>query len=200
LISSALLEAEGLSFSVGGRLLLDRLSFTIQPGLHFVRGGEGRGKSCLLKLMAGGLQAQAGVLRCQAAAVFFEDPRDPADDNVVARAWLATRSQRLPDWDANRAAEGIDDFGLADHIDKPLYMLSTGSRRKLGLVAALASGAALTLLDAPFAALDAAACRLLVARLVQAAEDPAKAWVLADYELPAGLVGVPLAGCIDLGD
>ena len=197
---TALLEAEGLCFSVAGRVLLDRLSFTIGPGLHFVRGGEGRGKSSLLKLIAGTLAAQAGTLRRNAPTVCFEDPRDPADDNLVASVWLASRRQRFPDWNADQATEAIDDFGLAEHIDKPLYMLSTGSRRKVGLVAALAGGAALTLLDAPFAALDAVACRLLMARLAQAAGDPARAWVLADYELPAGLAGAPLAGRIDLGD
>jgi ABC-type nitrate/sulfonate/bicarbonate transport system ATPase subunit len=165
-----------------------------------VAGGEGRGKSTLLQLMAGTLKAQSGSLHRPASSVFFENPGNPDDDDTPARAWLASVRPRFVDWDVTRASEAIDGFGLADHIDKPMFMLSTGSRRKVGLVAALASGASLTLLDAPFAALDAASCRRLVNRLVQAAEDPRHAWVLADYELPAGLAGVPLAGRIGLGD
>jgi ABC-type multidrug transport system ATPase subunit len=195
-----LLEAEGLSFSVGGRLLLHPLSFTLGPGLHFVAGGEGRGKTTLLQLMAGTLQAQSGRLHRLASSVYFENPGHPDDDPTPARAWLDSLRPRFVNWDVTRATEAIDGFGLAEHIDKPMFMLSTGSRRKVGLVAALASGAALTLLDAPFAALDAASCRRLVTRLAQAAEDLRHAWVLADYELPAGLAGVPLAGRIDLGD
>jgi ABC-type transport system involved in cytochrome c biogenesis ATPase subunit len=165
-----------------------------------VRGGEGRGKSSLLQLMAGMLQAHSGSLSRPAASVYFEDPGDPADDNTPAHEWLKSRRERFDEWDAGRCDEAIEEFGLIDHVDKPLYMLSTGSRRKVGLVGALASGAALTLLDVPFAALDTASCRRLEARLAQAAEDPRRAWVLADYELPAGLAGVPLAGRIDLGD
>lgn len=196
-----LIQAEGLCLAVAGRPLLSNLTFSIGPGLHFVRGGEGRGKTSLLNLLAGRLEPQAGMLHRRAASsVFFEDPREAADDSVVARAWLAARRQRFPDWDPGQEAEGVDGFGLREHIDKPLYMLSTGSRRKVGLVGALASGAAVTLLDAPFAALDAASCRRLVEWLGQAAEERRRAWVLADYQLPAGLASAPLAGLVELGD
>jgi ABC-type multidrug transport system ATPase subunit len=195
-----LVQAEGLGFSIGGRPLLDKLTFTIGPGLHFVCGGEGRGKSSLLHLMAGRLHAHTGSLSRPAASLYFEDPGDPGDDNTPAHEWLTSRRQRFAEWDSARADEAIAEFGLADHVDKPMYMLSTGSRRKVALVGALASGAALTLLDVPFAALDAASCRRLIARLAEAADDPCCAWVLADYELPAGLAAVPLAGRIDLGD
>lgn len=41
-----------------------------------------------------------------------------------------------------------------EHAGMCLYMLSSGTRRKVLLAAVLASGAALTLLDEPFATLD----------------------------------------------
>ena len=66
-------------------------------------------------------------------------------------------------------------------------MLSAGSRRKALLAAALASGAALTLLDLPFAALDGAASRVLREVLQDCAEHPTRAFVLADYSVPAGV-------------
>ena len=42
-------------------------------------------------------------------------------------------------------------FALQTHLSKPLWHLSTGSLRKLGLVAALCSGARLTLIEEPSA-------------------------------------------------
>ena len=81
-----------------------------------------------------------------------------------------------------------------------MYMLSTGSRRKLGLVAAVAGRAQLTLLDGPFAALDSASCRFLVHLLADAAAHRQRAWVLADYEWPAGLDAACRIALIDLGD
>ena len=93
----------------------------------------------------------------------------------------------------------LDAFALRPHIDKPLYMLSTGSRRKVGLVGAAASGAALTLLDTPFAALDGPS-RNVLAELLEDAASGDRAWLVADFERPGPLRHVALAGVIDLGD
>ena len=37
-------------------------------------------------------------------------------------------------------ADLVDGFGLAEHLHKPLYMLSAGSRRKLGLLGPVITG------------------------------------------------------------
>ena len=71
------------------------------------------------------------------------------------------------------------------HRHKPLYMLSTGSRRKVMLVAALASGATVTLLDQPFASLDQTSIRVIKDFLNETAEHSSRAWIVADYEVPA---------------
>jgi ABC-type Mn2+/Zn2+ transport system ATPase subunit len=93
--------------------------------------------------------------------------------------------------------ELIDSLSIAPHLDKPLYMLSTGSRRKVWLAAAFASGAPVTLLDEPFAALDSPSIASVKRLLALAAHQPARVYLIADYEAPTG---VPLAGVIDLGD
>lgn len=167
------------------------LSFALRPGLSLVRGGEQRGKSSLLRLIAAAAAARG--LGC-----FLADPLDPAQDPTPVRAWLA--AQQTAGWRADIAAALATAFALDEHLDKALFMLSAGSRRKLGLVAAAASGAAITLLDQPFAALDGRSARLLGELLAEAAESRKRAWVLADYELPAALAGVPLAATVELGE
>ena len=170
------------------------LSFTLRPGLSLVRGGEQRGKTRLLGLIAAAAAAR-GLSCCHA------DPSDPAEDETPARAWLAAQQARAGTrWHEAGAADLVEAFALGEHLDKRLRMLSAGSRRKLGLVAAAASGAALTLLDQPYAALDARSGRLLSELLAEAAEGRERAWVLADYELPSGLTGGALAARIELGD
>lgn len=82
-------------------------------------------------------------------------------------------------------------------MNKQLYMFSAGSKRKVWLAAAFASGAAVTLLDEPFAALDKASIGFVVELLEDAADHPERAWVIADYEAPGD---VRLASVIDLGD
>ena len=195
-----MLVAEGLTLRHGERVVFEDLGFTIGPGLSLVRGGDGRGKTSLLRLLAGTLQPTAGRLRGVPDAVLFEQPADPAQDQTVARAWLQAVARRHAHWNTARARHVAEAFGLHEHIDKPLFMLSTGSRRKLGLVAAAASGARLTLLDAPWAALDTASRRVLDGLLREAAANTVQAWVVADAAQPPGLSGVHWAGLIDLGD
>ena len=167
------------------------LSFTLHAGLTLVRGGEGRGKTALLALIA-----ENATL-----SVWHEQPADAAHDQTVARAWLDEwRGAATGRWNDALQAALIEAFALAEHLDKPLFMLSAGSRRKLGLVGAAASGAQLTLLDVPYAALDGRSARVLSELLLDAADDEARAWVLADYALPAALEDAPLAGVIELGD
>ncbi len=192
--------AQDLALSFAGHRVLQGLSFAIAPGLTLVRGGDGRGKTTLLRLLAGELAPSAGALRREAGTVWFEHPADETQNAVVAQAWLDERRAHHPAWNANLAEALADALGLAEHLPKPLYMLSAGSRRKVGLVGAAASGAALTLLDGPFAALDARSCRVLEQLLAEAAADRTRAWVLADYALPAALAEVPLVGLIALGD
>ncbi len=197
---SSLFEAKELAFSYPGLDLLSDLSFAIKPGLTLLRGGSGRGKKTLLRLISGELQPSSGLVTRQTRTQWCEDPADPGSDDIVARAWLAARRPRFSQWQADLEAELIEGFGLSPHIDKPLYMLSTGSRRKVGLLGAAASGAELTLIDRPFTALDASSSRLLAQLLAEAAADQSRGWVMADYELPASLSGLGLAGLIDLGD
>src|SRR6218665_3842889 len=121
---ASLLSAEHLAFSHADAPVFERLSFTIEPGLTLVRGGDGRGKSTLLRLLAGMLAPTAGQLQLAAASVCFEQPEDALPDAVAARAWLAPRRAGFPAWQPARAAALTDAFGLAAHLDKPLYMLS----------------------------------------------------------------------------
>ncbi|RZS58593.1 ABC transporter ATP-binding protein [Sphaerotilus mobilis] len=179
------------------RPVFSGLGFTLRPGLTLVRGGEGRGKTTLLRLLAGELQPSTGTLVRPAGRVCLPQPSDQACDAQVARDWLAAQ---LAGVDLRQAAPLIDAFGLAPHIDKPMFMLSTGSRRKVGLVAAALAGAPLTLLDQPYAALDARSCRIVSELLAEAAESRERCWVVADHERPSWLEGVALAGLVDLGD
>lgn len=199
--AAPLLEAQALVFAHPGQPpLWSALSFSVHPGLTWVRGGDGRGKTSLLRLMAGPLTPTAGRLRCHAPSCCWPELGDPALDAVIAREWLAAQAASHTAWQADAALALCEAYGLVPHLDKALFMLSTGSRRKLGLVAASAGGAALILLDVPFAGLDAPSRRVLMHALVQAAGDDQRAWVVADAVLPAGWPLGPRCAVIDLGD
>jgi len=106
-------------------------------------------------------------------------------------------AQHYPGFDHAKVTALLDHLQLAEHADKAMYMLSTGSKRKVSWVAALACGADLLLMDEPFAALDLASIRKLHQLLDDWHLTQHSAWVLADYQAPAS---VQLAALIDLGD
>ncbi len=195
----ATLRVDGLRFAWPDQPpLFDGLSFTLGPGVHLLRGEDGCGKSTLLALLAAERSAQAGALSIAGVSlqsdalayrqsVFWIDPQSEAYEQVNAPAAWATLAARHPHFDNALLTELAEAFGLSEHAHKPLYMLSTGSKRKVWLCAAFAAGAALTLIDQPFAALDGPSIRLLRELLGEASEHPNRAWLLADHEAPAGV-------------
>ena len=204
----AVLQAKGLYFSYPNHKLFTNFSADIRPGVNLIRGGDGRGKTTLMRLLAGVLPAHAGQFQANGVClqdqplayrqqVFWAEPRTDAFDQVTALAYFESLRGRYAAFDDGLLADLIAGLALAAHIDKPLYMLSTGSKRKVWLAAAFASGAAVTLLDEPFAALDTASIGFMLELLDDAAEHSGRAWLLADYEAPGNL---RLAGLIDLGD
>jgi ABC-type multidrug transport system ATPase subunit len=206
---TVVLQMECLSFGFPQRSLFAGLTASIPGGVCLVSGGDGAGKTTLLRLLSGELAAQAGTLQINGvqlagepktyrAQVFWVDPRTSEHDQITALQYFALQRQRYPSFlpaDSACLSRLVTGLSLAGHLEKPLYMLSTGSKRKVWLAAAFAAGAAVTLLDDPFAALDKPSITFVQHQLAGMASDPARSWIVAHYEV---LDGVPLAKVIEL--
>ena len=174
---------------------IQNLSFAWPAGVSWICGDEGKGKTTLLRLLAGDVQPTAGTVTVPEGGVFWVDLQGPAHDATTVQAcWDALR-ERYPSWNEALLQDLSKELNMAEHLDKRLNMLSTGSRRKVMVVAALASGAAVTLLDQPFAALDFGSIRIIKEFLSDAATHTSRAWIVADYEAPSD---VPLARVLNL--
>ncbi len=190
------MQVQNLTFGWPGQPpLFNHLSFTVPPGLTWLGGDEGTGKTTLLRLMAGELAPQAGTLRA-GGPVFWVNPRADGCDALTPGQCFDRVAHQHPALDRAVLDGLVHALDLTQHLAKRLDMLSTGSRRKVWLAAAFASGAALTLLDQPFAALDKVSMGVITELLQEAAGHPERAWVVADYVAPPG---VPLAGQAQLG-
>jgi len=212
--SIPLLQVRDLRFAYAGQpALVQDWTASVGAGVTLLFGDTGSGKTTLLRVLAGALACAgqlsiAGIRLDQDAqayrrAVFWFDAEagSAAEAGAAARAaltpreWVAAWCAMHPHFDAaawQRYAEG---FGLGPHVHKPMYQLSTGSRRKVALAAALASGCPLTLLDEPTGALDAPSVAYLMHALAGCARRPDQAVVLASAERPPGVL---LAGEIEL--
>jgi ABC-type multidrug transport system ATPase subunit len=166
---------------------IHNLSFTWSPGVSWVCGDEGTGKTTLLRALAGDVQPTAGKVIAPEGGVFWLDLQNPTHNSTPVQACWAAQRVRWPHWNEALLQDLADALDMNQHLEKQLHMLSTGSRRKVMVMAALASGAAVTLLDQPFAALDWASIRVIQEVLHEAADHPSRAWLVADYEAPAHL-------------
>jgi ABC-type multidrug transport system ATPase subunit len=203
-----MLNLSQVSFAYPHCAILNDFSAQLAPGLALVLGGDGRGKTTLLRLLAGELPPDTGRLQLggvflheQAEAyrqqVFWKDPRSTAHDALTATEYLQTVQRAYPAFDAALLPALIEGLSLEPHLHKNLFMLSTGSKRKVWLAAAAACGAALTLLDGPFDSLDQASINFALQLLTEAAKQSTRIWVMADYVAPGD---VPLTTLINLGD
>ena len=205
-MTSAILHIDDLAFAYPGAPPLWRgWSACIGAGVTLLHGDTGSGKTSLLRILAGTLPATGGLslaglgldqdADAYRQAVFYVDPATEAWHQMTGEACTAALQAPDSGFDAARWQALVAAFGLAEHIAKPMFMLSTGSRRKVWLAAALASGRQLVLLDEPTGGLDGPSVRALWSAVEGFAKGPGRALVIASSE---AITRVPLAATLAL--
>ena len=187
------MQAHEVTFGFSQQPVFNHFSAAVPAGITYVVGDESCGKSTLLRLFAGELIPQSGSmaicgispadnLAAYKKHVFWVDPRTSAHDQLSPNDYFDIQRKTYPEFDDALLLTLIEGLNLGDHVSKAMYMLSAGSKRKVWLAAAFASGATATLLDEPFAALDKASINFLLERLESISQNTNRAWVIADYE------------------
>jgi heme exporter protein A len=142
---NASLRFRDVALRRGGRLLFENLDLELGPGEALqVAGPNGSGKSSLIRLAAGLLRAERGIVERFECSL--------ADDNVALDRELPLR-RALSFW-VEQPDEAMDALGLAGLAPVPVRLLSSGQLKRATLARVIASGAPLWLLDEPLNALD----------------------------------------------
>jgi ATP-binding cassette subfamily F protein uup len=158
-----LVDAAGVTLRRPDRTLLSDVSLTIRDGERLgIVGLNGCGKSTLIKVLAGQVAPDEGVVRTgrdTTVAWLEQDPTFPAG---------TVRSVAGDGWEA---AAVLDHVGLTAHLDADVTTLSGGQRRRLALARALlattGSPSDLLFLDEPTNHLDVDAIEWLEGRLAK---------------------------------
>ena len=141
----------------GGRVLFSDVSFALGAGDVLTVGGpNGVGKSSLLRVAAGLLRAEAGVVTRDGDVALADEA--PALDTALP---LSRALQFWADIDGGSVKDALASVDMAHLAQVPVRMLSTGQRRRATLARTLASGADIWLLDEPANGLDAAGVTIL---------------------------------------
>lgn len=147
------MELSHITFGYPGKELFRDFSLTLSPGERVaIMGPSGRGKTTLLRLMAG-LEKPAsgwvtGIPREGVSMVFQEDRLVPGLTVLENLALAAPRADR------SRLLALLPPLGLRGEENSLPGSLSGGMARRVAIARAAALGSSLVLLDEPFTGLD----------------------------------------------
>jgi ABC transport system ATP-binding/permease protein len=169
---AASLEAVGLSVRMKETLLLDDVSFSLEPSsLLAIVGPSGAGKSTLLNTLTGARPADTGVVTYGGRDLYanYDELRmrmgyvpqtDILHTGLPVRRALeyAAKLRFPPDVDdvtrSARVAEVMEELGLTERADLPIEQLSGGQRKRTSIALELLTRPALLFLDEPTSGLD----------------------------------------------
>ncbi|QDS97035.1 ABC transporter ATP-binding protein [Adhaeretor mobilis] len=192
----SILELTNVSYRAGGRLILDRVNWQVEPGQHWaILGANGAGKTTLLKIACGYLWPNSGgevtrlgqrlldlrELRKSIGWVTLDMPGkvpadEPALDTVVSGrfAQVGLRRKLLRDELHARlfdeAREQLAALGADSLAAQAFGTLSQGERQKVLIARARMAKPLVIFLDEPCGGLDPGAREHLLAALEQLAQ------------------------------
>jgi len=141
-----LVDLQDVGVTMADRALFARLSVTVSTGDRLgVVGINGTGKSTLLRVLAGLLEPDAGVVRRgRGARTVFLDQTPVLPAGTV-------RDAVGPGWEA---ASALDRLGMTAHLDADVATLSGGQTKRVALARVVAAPGELVILDEPTNHLD----------------------------------------------
>ncbi|ATQ73181.1 ABC transporter ATP-binding protein [Massilia violaceinigra] len=170
------LRIEGVHFHFDTRPVFSDFSAAIEPGITWLRGANGMGKTTLLKLVAGTLTPNRGTIAlggvdCAAQPLAYRLATFYCGGDLPDLPWLTVQEfldlhlALYPDTEARLVERQLEAFGVTGTLEQALSTLSLGQHKKVQLSLALALPVRLLLLDEPFNGLDAAAVEYLRGQL-----------------------------------
>ena len=155
--------------------LLPPLDLSVRSGTTLgVLGPNGAGKTALLKSMLGLLPLLGGRLVFPSGRpprVGYVPQRDRLDQSwplsvldvvLMGRTSLLGPLRRFQARDRQCAREALDEIGMGELAERPLYALSGGQHQRVLIARAIAAEPELLVLDEPTSAMDPAAERVLL--------------------------------------
>ena len=164
-----ILEASSLRLAIGGRLLVQDLSFSFDKGLVLVDGPSGSGKSLLLDSFMGIREPEGGELRRGFRSFSYMGQRGTALLDLTLGENVSSLLGVPPD--SPEVALLADSLGLSSLMGKRVLFFSIGERAKAELLLCLLRPADAYFLDEPFSSLDASSRETVASYLNSLARD-----------------------------
>jgi zinc transport system ATP-binding protein len=202
LVAGASVEVSHASFSYGTKTLFEDLSFQVPPGGQLmVKGGNGNGKTTLLKLLMGKLEPAGGDIRIDGTAPqqlpgrtigYIKQQQAHQQQfpvsvyEVVSMAVDRSLSAERQKWEIDTSLRRT---GVYELRERNYYTLSGGEQQKVSLARCLCQKARVLLFDEPTSFLDRESRSNLLAiiRSLGTGEMPTMIMVTHDQDIGSDL-------------
>ena len=187
------MDVDGLNVNYGQTPVLWDISFRIPKGvLVGIIGPNGAGKSTLLKTALGLIKPLSGKIDLFGENIAYVPQRGSVDWDFPITAFEVVlmgrfgklglfRRPRKADRDA--ALQALALVGMSAFADRQIGQLSGGQQQRLFIARALVQNGDLLLLDEPFAGVDLATEKSMIA-LLQAKKQEGKTIFVVHHDLP----------------
>jgi ABC-2 type transport system ATP-binding protein len=204
------IEARGLTKSIGGRMILNGLDLQVEQGQVIgLLGKNGAGKSTLLDILLGFALPSSGTARvfgddsaslpaATKARIGFVPQQDELVGMMTGAQLLALVASFHARWDRDLVARLAGEWEVP--LDRRVGSLSGGERQKLATLVALGHRPELLVLDEPAASLDPVARRQFMQAVLEIAGEGRtilySSHIVGDIERVATHVWILKAGAI----
>lgn len=157
-----MLRVENLKLCYGHQEILNSISFSIEKGkIIGLLGPNGAGKSSIIKVLAGLVKPETGILKINNTLAPFDDLRKQCGyliDSPTFYPYLTAKQnlkliQKLHNQKQDLSAL-LEQVGLTASSGKKVKHFSTGMKQRLAIALALLRNPKLLILDEPFNGLD----------------------------------------------
>lgn len=202
-------EIEGVSFSYGGTLVLDDITFAVEKGdLLGIIGPNGAGKTTLFSCMLGLLGGYRGTIRIFGEDIarsnrgrLFQkigyvpqrkniDPNFPATLEEIVSLGIARSSSKREDdegrkSDGERIASALETVGLLALRERRIGEISGGQQQRVLIAKAIVNDPELLILDEPATGIDVAAQNRFYALLKKLNQEQKITIIWSSHDLDA---------------
>ena len=148
------IELKCISKAFGDKQVLADFSLVLERGITCIMGASGKGKTTIVNLLAGLIDADRGNINIPSGTKFsfvFQEDRLLEWESALTNVLFVTEN---PKKNTARAVDLLSQADLGSSINKKAKELSGGMKRRVAICRALIADYDIIILDEPFKGLD----------------------------------------------
>ena len=185
-MNNANLVLRNVTVTIEGRIILDKISLELGPGIHGLVGPNGAGKTTLLKSIAGIIDYEGEILyngKVLDSLNVAYSPATPIVDPLALVSDILKAGVYNSRGDYQTALRYLQQLGLSNYLDRRYSSLSSGEQRLVWIARTLGRKARVVLLDEPLSFLDVRNQSLLLETLKRYVKEHNAIVVLTTHEI-----------------